>query len=567
MTVTITPTKLKGTIIPPPSKSQAHRLLIAAALAQGESVIHNVALSKDIVATMNCLAELGASFSRKGSTVTVTGMGANAMSPMRRMAYPHLDCGESGSTLRFLIPIALAVRGGGIFTGAGRLMERPLEPYFEIFREKGIFYEQKDGTLTVQGMLEPGVYQLPGNVSSQFFTGLLFALPLLSGPSAIIPTTELESAGYIRMTLQAMAQFGVEMAATMSLPPQYHPFGNQTYTPTEATVEADWSQAGFWYAAKSLGNEVDIISMNPDSSQGDRVIVEHYVNLIKPGEVTIDVSGCPDLVPPLAAMGAVRQGRTRLCNAARLRMKESDRLSAVTDVLCKLGAQVTEGPDFLQTEGQNSLPGGVTVDAHNDHRIAMMAAIAATACEKPVTITGAQCVSKSYPNFWEDYVNLGGVMERTYAMTLEPITPDNWRQAVFLTTDPKRENPLDQEWLCSNAFSMLQAVYEPDRQCRLIRADGKAVGFVMFEAWEEKGGEPLLCRYMIDVDCQGRGYGAQALPLVLEEMYRVYGRRAIYLTVEQANEKAVRMYEKFGFRFTGEMDCDEAVYLLPAPEN
>ncbi len=567
MTVTITPTKLKGTIIPPPSKSQAHRLLIAAALAQGESVIHNVALSKDIVATMNCLAELGASFSRKGSTVTVTGMGANAMSPMRRMAYPHLDCGESGSTLRFLIPIALAVRGGGIFTGAGRLMERPLEPYFEIFREKGIFYEQKDGTLTVQGMLEPGVYQLPGNVSSQFFTGLLFALPLLSGPSAIIPTTELESAGYIRMTLQAMAQFGVEMAATMSLPPQYHPFGNQTYTPTEATVEADWSQAGFWYAAKSLGNEVDIISMNPDSSQGDRVIVEHYVNLIKPGEVTIDVSGCPDLVPPLAAMGAVRQGRTRLCNAARLRMKESDRLSAVTDVLCKLGAQVTEGPDFLQTEGQNSLPGGVTVDAHNDHRIAMMAAIAATVCEKPVTITGAQCVSKSYPNFWEDYVNLGGVMERTYAMTLEPITPDNWRQAVFLTTDPKRENPLDQEWLCSNAFSMLQAVYEPDRQCRLIRADGKAVGFVMFEAWEEKGGEPLLCRYMIDVDCQGRGYGAQALPLVLEEMYRVYGRRAIYLTVEQANEKAVRMYEKFGFRFTGEMDCDEAVYLLPAPEN
>ena len=446
-------------------------------------------------------------------------------------------------------------------------MERPLEPYFEIFREKGIFYEQKDGTLTVQGMLEPGVYQLPGNVSSQFFTGLLFALPLLSGPSAIIPTTELESEGYIRMTLQAMAQFGVEMAATMSLPPQYHPFGNQTYTPTEATVEADWSQAGFWYAAQNLGNQVDIINMNPDSSQGDRVIVEHYVNFVKPGEVTIDVSGCPDLVPPLAAMGAVRQGKTRLCNAARLRMKESDRLSAVTDVLCKLGAQVTEGPDFLQIEGQDSLPGGVTVDAHNDHRIAMMAAIAATACEKPVTITGAECVSKSYPSFWEDYVNLGGQIKRTYIMTLEPITAANWRRAVFLTTDPKRENPLDQEWLCNNAFSMLQAVYEPDRQCRLIRADGKAVGFVMFEAWEEKGGEPLLCRYMIDVDCQGKGYGAQALPLVLEEMYRVYGRRAIYLTVEQANERAVKMYERFGFRFTGEMDCDEAVYLLPAPEN
>ena len=413
MTVTITPTKLKGTITPPPSKSQAHRLLIAAALAHGESVIHNVALSKDIIATMDCLEELGAQFSREGSTVRVNGMGANAMSPMRRMALPRLDCGESGSTLRFLIPIALAVRGGGIFTGSGRLMERPLEPYFEIFREKGIFYEQKDGVLTVRGLLEPGVYRLPGNVSSQFFTGLLYALPLLSGPSAIIPTTELESEGYIRMTLQAMAQFGVEMAATMSLPPQYHPAGNQTYTPTEATVEADWSQAGFWYAAKALGNGVDIISMDPDSAQGDRIIAEHYVNLTKPGDVTVDVSGCPDLVPPLAAMAAVREGKTRLYNAARLRMKESDRLSTVTDVLCKLGARVTEGPDFLDIEGLPSLPGGVTVDAHNDHRIAMMAAIAATACEHPVVITGAECVKKSYPNFWEDYVNLGGQIKRT----------------------------------------------------------------------------------------------------------------------------------------------------------
>lgn len=567
MTVTITPTKLKGAITPPPSKSQAHRLLIAAALADGESVISNVALSKDIIATMDCLEELGAKFSREGSTVTVTGMGANAMSPMRRMALPRLDCGESGSTLRFLIPIALAVRGGGIFTGAGRLMERPLEPYFEIFREKGIFYELKDGTLTVQGLLEPGAYELPGNVSSQFFTGLLFALPLLAGPSAIIPTTPLESEGYIHMTLQAMAQFGVEMAATLSLPPQYHPFGNQTYTPASVFVEADWSQAGFWYAAKALGNEVETAGMDPASAQGDRAITEHYVNLTKPGDLTIDVSGCPDLAPPLAAMAAVREGKTRLTNAARLRMKESDRLAAIWEVLCALGAEVEEGPDNLTLRGKERLPGGVTVDAHNDHRIAMMAAIAATACEHPVTITGAECVSKSYPNFWEDYVNLGGQIRRTYDMTLEPITPDNWRDAVFLTTDPKHKNPLEQEWLCSNAFSMLQAIYEPVCECRLIRADGEPVGFLMYEAWELKGGIPLLCRFMIDVDHQNRGYGAQALPVVIEEMYRAYGRRDIYLTVEQANERAVRMYEKFGFRFTGEMDYDEAVYILPAPED
>ena len=244
MTLTITPAKLKGSVTPPPSKSQAHRLLIAAALAGGESVIHNVAYSQDIDATLRCLTELGAEFDRAGDTVTVRGMGANAMSPNRRMALPHLDCGESGSTLRFLIPIALAVRGGGVFTGRGRLMERPQKPYFDLFDQKNIFYEQKDGVLTVQGQLLPGEYRLPGNVSSQFFTGLLFALPLLDGPSAILPTTELESEGYVQMTLQAMAEFGVELPATLSLPPQYHPQGNQTYVPAEATVEADWSQAG-----------------------------------------------------------------------------------------------------------------------------------------------------------------------------------------------------------------------------------------------------------------------------------------------------------------------------------
>ena len=413
MTVTITPTKLKGTIIPPPSKSQAHRLLIAAALAQGESVIHNVALSKDIVATMNCLEELGASFSRKGSTVTVTGMGANAMSPMRRMAYPHLDCGESGSTLRFLIPIALAVRGGGIFTGHGRLMERPQKPYFDLFDEKGIFYERKDGVLTVAGLLTPGVYCLPGNVSSQFFTGLLFALPLLNGPSAIIPTSPLESEGYIQMTLRVMAQFGVELPVTLSLPPHYHPQGNHTYRAANAAVEADWSQAAFWYAAGALGNPVVPAGMDPYSLQGDRVVMEQLLALSGPGDLALDVSGCPDLVPPRAATAALRAGRaTRLTNAARLRIKESDRLASVSQTLNALGADVEAGPDCLTIQGREALSGGVTVDSFSDHRIAMMVAIAATRCEKPVTITGAECVAKSYPDFWEEYARLGGKLER-----------------------------------------------------------------------------------------------------------------------------------------------------------
>ena len=565
MDITITPGRLAGAVTPPPSKSQAHRLLIAAALAHGESVISHVALSQDIEATIRCLEELGAGFSWAGDTVTVRGMGANAMSPLRRMAYPRLDCGESGSTLRFLIPIALAVRGGGIFTGRGRLMERPLKPYFDLFDEKGIFYEQKDGVLTVAGMLTPGEYRLPGDVSSQFFTGLLFALPLLNGPSAIIPTTPLESEGYIRRTLQAMGQFGVEMPVTMSLPPHYHPQGNQTYRAADASVEADWSQAAFWYAAMYLW-DVDVQGMNLRSAQGDRVMADYYDRFFMWAD-SFDLSNCPDLAPPLAVMAALRSGGgvTRLTNAARLRLKESDRLASVTAVLRALGADVTEGPDFLEIRGRETLAGGVTVDSFNDHRIAMMAAIAATKCVKPVTITGAQCVAKSYPGFWEDFERLGGKIERRYDLSLAPVGPDNWKQAALLTTDPERRNPLDQQWVVSNAFSLLQAAYDPAWTCRLICADGRPVGFAFFGLWEERGNVPLLCRYMIDVDRQGRGLGAQALPLVVEEMYALYGPREIYLTVEPGNTRAVRLYEGYGFRPTGEFDCTEAVYRLPVP--
>lgn len=441
MNITITPGKLSGVVTPPPSKSQAHRLLIAAALADGESHLDNVARSQDIEATISCLDNLGAGFTWEGSRLTVRGMGANPMSPLRRMAYPHLDCGESGSTLRFLIPVALAVRGGGIFTGRGRLMERPLKPYFDLFDEKGIFHERKDGVLTVTGMLTPGEYRLPGDVSSQFVTGLLYALPLLGGPSAIIPTSPLESEGYIQMTLQAMAQFGVELPATLSLPPQYHPQGNQTYQAADAAVEADWSQAAFWYAAQVLGNLVTVAGMGPCSTQGDREFLD-WARMVKneplaggftvsapiwgsaPEEATpvrpsggcavsIDVSQNPDLVPPLAVMGALMNGRLNIKNAARLRLKESDRLASVTAVLSALGAEIEEGPDFLDIRGKKTLAGGVTVDSFNDHRVAMMAAIAATRCERPVTITGAECVAKSYPDFWEEYERLGGKIQRT----------------------------------------------------------------------------------------------------------------------------------------------------------
>ena len=411
MNITITPGLLKGAVTPPPSKSQAHRLLIAAALAEGESVLSNVALSQDISATIRCLEALGASFRREGDAIAVTGLGNRRE---RGGELPRLDCGESGSTLRFLIPVALALRGGGVFTGQGRLMDRPQGPYFDLFREKGIFYEQKDGVLTVRGELTAGEYALPGNVSSQFFTGLLFALPLLEGPSVLRSTTPLESGDYIAMTLDALGQFGVTFPAALSQPPQYHLPGGLSFRPARLTVEADWSNAAFWYAAAFLDSRLDIRGLNFQSAQGDAIITKLYWTLARPGEADIDVSQCPDLVPPLAAMAALRGGGkvTRLVNAGRLRLKESDRLSAVTRVLTALGAQVEEGADSLTFVGADSLPGGAEVSAHNDHRIAMMAAIAATGCEAPVTVTGAECVAKSYPDFWEEYARLGGQLRR-----------------------------------------------------------------------------------------------------------------------------------------------------------
>lgn len=410
MNVTITPGPLQGTITPPPSKSQAHRVLIAAALADGVSLLKNVALSQDIEATIRCLEVLGASFRWEGDTLAVTGLAGR---PVPQGELPLLDCGESGSTLRFLIPIALAVLGGGRFTGHGRLMERPQGPYFELFREKGISFEQKDSVLTVSGRLEAGTFSLPGNVSSQFITGLLYALPLLSGDSEILLTTSLESRGYVDMTLDVLEQFGVRVEnqdyARFLVP------GGQSFQARDLTVEADWSNAAFWYEAVSLGCQLDIQGLNAYSVQDDMRIVPCFLKLQGRDAVDLDVSQCPDLVPPLAAMAALRgEGlTTRLVNAARLRIKESDRLSTVTEVLNALGADVEEHDDHLVIHGKSSLPGGVTVSGHNDHRIAMMAAIAATNCDAPVTITGAECVKKSYPNFWADYEALGGVIART----------------------------------------------------------------------------------------------------------------------------------------------------------
>lgn len=398
MKVTITPRKLSGTVQPPSSKSQSHRLIIAAALAKGESRLHNISPSQDITATLRCMTALGA----RAAGETVYGVPEIGV---ERDLLPRLDCGESGSTLRFLIPVALAVAGGGIFTGHGRLMERPMEPYEKLFREKGVFYQATSGQITVKGTLKPGTYQIPGNISSQFITGLLYALPLLAGDSELMLTTPLESAAYVDMTLEALGQFGVDIQPTEA---GWHIPGHQRPQSRELTAEGDWSQAGFYYAAAGIGNDVTLTGMNPRSLQGDKVIEDYAAKLNGPGEVILDVSQCPDLAPALTAHAALRAGEvTHLVNAARLRMKESDRIDCVASELNRLGAEIETFPDSMTIHGVAQLHGGET-DSHNDHRIAMMLAIAATRAEGNVTINGAESVAKSYPRFWEEYEMLGG---------------------------------------------------------------------------------------------------------------------------------------------------------------
>lgn len=410
MDIQITPRPLRGEVTPPPSKSLSHRLLLAASLTDGESELQGLSLSQDVVATMRCLEALGARFARDGDSLLVRGVfhgGARPAFPET----PRFDCGESGSTLRFLIPVALALAGGGVFTGRGRLMERPMQPYEALFAEKGVSFVRRDGAIEVRGSLSPGEYRMPGNVSSQFFTGLLFALPMLDGTSRVASTTKLESSGYLDMTLDALRTAGVGVAACRRPADgseSFAVFGPAEYRPFCRRAEADWSQAAFFVAARGLGSGVTLAGMNPDSCQGDAVIADWAEELAGPDDLEIDVSDTPDLVPPLAAWAALREGRvTRLTGAERLRLKESDRLEAVASELGKLGAQIGQGSGSLTIRGVGTLRGG-TADSRNDHRIAMMLAVAATRADGPVTIRGAECVAKSYPDFWDVYRSLGG---------------------------------------------------------------------------------------------------------------------------------------------------------------
>lgn len=414
--VNIDPIMLKGTVEAVPSKSVAHRAIIAAALSGGECTIRNIALSKDIEATLGCVRSLGAVFEIDKKRALVHFKKSRILKTTDDSI--EMDCCESGSTLRFMMPLALLTGCHITMTGRGRLMQRPQKPYFDMFARKGIRYVQKEDSVQLDGRLESGVFRLPGNVSSQFISGLLFALPLLDGDSVIEVTSPTESKGYVDLTLDVLKSFGIKIKNIDYT--RFEVKGNQKYSPVDYTVEGDYSQAAFFLVAGALGCDIKCTGLNPDSLQGDKEIIEilkscgadvkvyddgaiQAMRTAKMRAITVDASEIPDLVPILAVLCCFLSGESRIVNAARLRMKESDRLSAITEELKRLGADITEGTDYLKINGISALYGN-TVSARGDHRIAMAAAIAACRCEGSVSVTGAvEAVKKSFPNFFEVY--------------------------------------------------------------------------------------------------------------------------------------------------------------------
>ena len=395
MNIKISPSVAQGQVRAPASKSYAHRLLICAALSQGVSVIENIGTNDDIVATVSCLKEMGAKIDVKGTTATVEGISFG-----ERKESVSLFCNESGSTLRFLIPLSLLVANEGFFSGAGRLMERPQTVFEELFKAKGCFLNKEENRLKAGGELKSGVYELRGDVSSQFITGLLFTLPLLSGDSEIRLTTPLQSAPYIDITIDALSRYGVNVERTDK---GYFIKGSQKYVSQNISCEGDWSNSAFLHAFNLAGGSVQVEGLNPDSYQGDKVYRDFYEKL-NVGTPTIDISDCPDLGPVLMACAAMKNGAT-LTGTQRLKIKESDRGSAMKQELSKLGVLVEIGEDYIKIPEYQLKAPTESVDCHNDHRIAMSMAVLCSVTGG--TLNNAQCVNKSYPDFFEDIKNLG----------------------------------------------------------------------------------------------------------------------------------------------------------------
>lgn len=414
-----------GSVVMPPSKSAAHRALLCAGLSGGRCLLSNMGLSEDISATMGALEVLGCRVhhdpSRKTMLVENTG---------RPPQGGEIDCRESGGLLRFIIPIAAALGGRWRFTGRGRLPQRPLGVYGDLLPAHGVAFRTEGGLpLEIEGKLAPGLYEMPGDISSQFVTGLLFALPTLDGDSEIRLTSPLESVGYVDMTLAVLGDFGVQAHRT---PRGWRVPGRQRYTPRDYQVEGDWSQAAFFLNMAALspgGGPVRIGGLDAQSLQGDRACVEVFgafglrsrwedgwlvaenPHRGEPfgglrGQV-VDMAQITDMAPALSVCAALSQGETRLTNAGRLRLKESDRLAAMEEAINALGGRARAVGDELVIHGVERLAGG-TAQGQNDHRVVMALAGAGLRSGSPVRVTDAWAVRKTYPEFYEDFKRLGG---------------------------------------------------------------------------------------------------------------------------------------------------------------
>ena len=415
--VTLHPGQLKGTLSVPPSKSVAHRAIICAALAKGKSEVSPVDDSQDMKAMLQCMAALGTGFAREGRLLRLEGQGRVPD------GLPVLDCLESGNTLRFLMPLSLVLAGGGRFLTSGRLAQRPLGPYEALFARQGVALLRTADGFFVQGGLAPGRYELPGDVSSQFITGLLLALPLLDGDSEILLTTPPESDGYLQLTMDTMADFGVTVQRPN--PQRFLVPGDQSYRPRDYTVEGDYSQAAVMLCAGAMGSDVALRGLKPESHQGDRAVIgllqqmgaiytrEGGICSMKAGPlqgICIDGGQFPDILPMMALVCCLSKGESRIENAGRLRLKECDRLTATVTELAKLGADIRAEGDAMVIHGRDTFKGGVLVDSHNDHRMAMMLSIAALHCREPVRLENPSCVKKTWPSYWDDYQALGGII-------------------------------------------------------------------------------------------------------------------------------------------------------------
>lgn len=412
---------LSGSVNAPVSKSDLHRLIIACSLSGSDTEICRCTLSEDIKATARVMEAIGASIHFEENRILVEGI---KLQPDTNVL---CDCSESGSTLRFLVPVLAALGQNATFTGHGRLAKRPMEPLLSELSAHGVEIHTPDNgdtlPLSIRGKLVGGDFTFSGDISSQYITGLMFALPLLAQDSRIILTSPLQSKGYVDMTLSVLERFGIKITPIQN---GWEIAGKQQYrTPGILTAQGDWSNAAFWLCAGSICQGANIMVNGIDyhhSLQGDKtvcdVLTQMGANLSIGSEqveanhaplhaVTIDGSQIPDIIPILSVVAAVSQGETHIVNAGRLRIKESDRLHAMYECLTQIGADVTELADGLIIRGKSQLSGG-TVDSFNDHRIAMSMAVASLVCKEPVIIRDPMCVTKSYPDFYEDFKALGG---------------------------------------------------------------------------------------------------------------------------------------------------------------